>query len=269
MDFPRRQDRKSERPHQNRQKVKTKLADAASDHHLVLVLRSSSRLSTTEQNDQLTGSMYSVLERNRKQRKRRLSQKPQSPVKDKTGDTIERDQGTRWADHFKKTSFVVIHDGKLMELFNVQTGVRQGCSFSPTIFLMVVDWVMKQPTTGRKTCIQWTFMCSWGILTLQTVSAFFPKSNSAHKGNYNCVAKGARKTGLRINTRKTEAMRINNNQANALPLRDENIEEVNKFVYLGSVVSKDGDTDEDTRCQINNARYDFNTLISILRFTPL
>ena len=51
----------------------------------------------------------------------------------------------------------VIHDGKLTEPFTVQTGVRQGCLLSPTIFLMVVDWVMRQSTAGRRTGIQWTF----------------------------------------------------------------------------------------------------------------
>ena len=55
----------------------------------------------------------------------------------------------------------VIHNGKLMEPFSVQTGFRQGCLLSPTIFLMVVDWVIRQSTadkrTGKRTGIQWTF----------------------------------------------------------------------------------------------------------------
>nr|KAG5695243.1 hypothetical protein BaRGS_008071 [Batillaria attramentaria] len=51
----------------------------------------------------------------------------------------------------------VIHDGKLTEPFTVRTGVRQGCILSPTIFLMVVDWVMRQATDGKRTGIQWTF----------------------------------------------------------------------------------------------------------------
>ena len=35
----------------------------------------------------------------------------------------------------------VILEGKLTEPFYVQTGVRQGCLLSPTIFLIVIDWV--------------------------------------------------------------------------------------------------------------------------------
>ena len=50
----------------------------------------------------------------------------------------------------------VIHNGKLTEEFEVKTGVRQGCMLSPMIFLLVVDWVMRQATKTGKTGIQWT-----------------------------------------------------------------------------------------------------------------
>ena len=39
----------------------------------------------------------------------------------------------------------------------VQTGVRQGCLLSPLIFLIVIDSVMRQTTSGTRTGIQWTF----------------------------------------------------------------------------------------------------------------
>ena len=65
------------------------------------------------------------------------------------------------------------------------------------------------------------------------------------------VAEKAGKTGLQINMGNTEAMRINNKQADPLRLHRENINEVKKFVYLGSVVNKDGGTEEDIRCRIN------------------
>ena len=83
------------------------------------------------------------------------------------------------------------------------------------------------------------------------------------------AAEEARKTGLQINTGKTEAMCINNKQADPLRLHQENIKEVEQFVYLGSVVNKDGGTEEDIRCRINKARYAFNTLRKIWRSTAL
>jgi hypothetical protein len=55
---------------------------------------------------------------------------------------------------YKNATCQVTDDGKLTEPFTVQTGVRQGCILSTTIFLIVV---MRQSTTGRRTGIQWTF----------------------------------------------------------------------------------------------------------------
>ena len=60
--------------------------------------------------------------------------------------------------HYKDATCQVIHERKLTEPLNVQTGVHQGCLLSPTIFLMVVDWVIKQSTAGKRTGVQWTFM---------------------------------------------------------------------------------------------------------------
>ena len=78
------------------------------------------------------------------------------------------------------------------------------------------------------------------------------------------------KTGLQINIGKTEAMRVNSKQDDPPRLQQENMKEVNKFVYLGSVVSKDGGgggggggADEDIKCRINKARHAFNILIPI------
>ena len=64
-------------------------------------------------------------------------------------------------------------------------------------------------------------------------------------------------------------MRVNNRQQDPVQLQQENIKEVEKFVYLGSVVNKDGGTDEDIKCRINKARHAFNTLRPIWKTTAL
>ena len=63
--------------------------------------------------------------------------------------------------------------------------------------------------------------------------------------------------------------RVNNKQDDPLRLHQEDIKEVGKFVYLGSVVTNDGATDEDIKCRINKARHAFNTLRPIWRSTAL
>ena len=163
----------------------------------------------------------------------------------------------------------VIHEGKLTEPFSVKTGVRQGCLLSPTIFLMVVDWVMRQSTTGKKTGIQWTFTKQLEDLDFaDDISLLSHKQQDAQE-KLCCVAEEAAKTGLKINIGKTEVMRINNRQQDPVQLHQEDIKEVDKFVYLGSIVSKDGGTDEDIKSHINKARHAFTTLRPIWRSTAL
>ena len=49
----------------------------------------------------------------------------------------------------------VRHEGQLSEWFHVKTGVRQGCVISPTIFLVVIDWVMRKATGDRTRGLVW------------------------------------------------------------------------------------------------------------------
>ena len=74
---------------------------------------------------------------------------------------------------------------------------------------------------------------------------------------------------MQININKTEVMRVNNNRQEAIQLQGKEIKEADSFTYLGSVVSKDGGTDEDIRNRINKARHAFNTLRPIWRATSL
>jgi hypothetical protein len=68
---------------------------------------------------------------------------------------------------------------------------------------------------------------------------------------------------------RPEVMRVNSKQQDPVQLHQENIKEVEKFVYLGSVVSKDGGTDKDIKSRINKARHTFNILQLIWRLTAL
>lgn len=49
----------------------------------------------------------------------------------------------------------VHHEGSPTEKFQVLNGVRQGCLPSPFLFLLCVNWIIKQ-TTNNQTGIQWS-----------------------------------------------------------------------------------------------------------------
>ena len=57
---------------------------------------------------------------------------------------------------YEDSECAVLDEGEESEWFKVKTGVKQGDVMSGFIFLMVVDWIMRN-ATGNKTGIRWNF----------------------------------------------------------------------------------------------------------------
>ena len=126
----------------------------------------------------------------------------------------------------------VIHNGKQTETFSVQTGVRQGCLLSPTIFLMVVDWVMRQSTAGNGTGIQWTFTKQLEHLDFADDIGLLSHRPQDAQEKLCRVAAEAEKTGLQINIGKTKVTRVKNRQQDLVRLHQEDIKEVDSQVRI-------------------------------------
>ena len=154
----------------------------------------------------------------------------------------------------------VIHNGKLTQPFNVETGVRQGCLLSPMIFLMVVDWIMREATKDNNTGLQWTFTRYLEDLDFADDLCLLSQKQQHMQQKTDRLTEEAAKTGLQVNIDKTEVMRMNSKQLNPINLGGNNLKEVEKFTYLGSIVTTHGGSDEDIQARINKAR---NTFVSL------
>jgi hypothetical protein len=60
---------------------------------------------------------------------------------------------------YKDYTCQVIHNGKLSSAIETGTGVKQGCILSPTIFLIMLDSVMRKTTQHKQREIQWDLTC--------------------------------------------------------------------------------------------------------------
>ena len=58
---------------------------------------------------------------------------------------------------YEDSECAVLDEGEESEWFKVKTGVKQRDALSGFIFLMVVDWIMRNTTAGNKTGIRWNF----------------------------------------------------------------------------------------------------------------
>jgi hypothetical protein len=75
------------------------------------------------------------------------------------------------------------------------------------------------------------------------------------------LGKVAQAAGLHLSESKTKEMRIHNITDTRLQLGEEEIEEVEEFVYLGSIISKRGGSHEDITARIKKAKATFFTII--------
>ena len=73
----------------------------------------------------------------------------------------------------------------------------------------------------------------------------------------------AARTGLRINEKKTQILRINSKCENRILIDDQELKEVDKYNYLGAKVSKQGGGGDDIVNRICKARVSFMKLKQI------
>ena len=122
-----------------------------------------------------------------------------------------------------------IHEGQLTEAFDIATGVRQSHLLSHLLFLLVVDWIMKKATDGRRNGIQWTMLNQLDDLDFADDIALLSHSHQQMQENLTQVERRAAETGLSINTKKIKVLKSNTKTQADLTVNGQNLEEVDSF----------------------------------------
>jgi hypothetical protein len=79
------------------------------------------------------------------------------------------------------------------------------------------------------------------------------------------LRKEAKVAGLNINVNKTKEMRVNATIEEKLNIYEKEVERVDSYTHLGSIVTKDGGADKDVRSQIRKANGAFIQLYPVWR----
>ena len=164
---------------------------------------------------------------------------------------------------YQDMSCRIAHAGQLSECFEVETGVRQGCLLSPFFFLLVINWTMKITTTGRYNGIQWTLWTQLDDLEFAVDLALLSHNHSQMQDKTTRLETTSAGTGLKINRKKTELMKMNTTVKTPVTVVGEPIREGEPFVYLRNMVDQQGDTDRDATARIGKARAAFVMLKNI------
>ncbi|PVD38455.1 hypothetical protein C0Q70_01070 [Pomacea canaliculata] len=103
---------------------------------------------------------------------------------------------------YEDSTCQVIHNGKLTDLL----AVRQGCMLSPTIFLIVMDCIMRRTTSNSNTGVQWTFARQLEDLDFADDITLFSHKQQHAQRKLTRLSEEAAMTGLTVNMKKTEVM---------------------------------------------------------------
>jgi len=136
----------------------------------------------------------------------------------------------------------VLHEGQLSDLITTSSGVRQGCLLSPLLFLLVMDGVLCRALGGKKRGLTWRLQESLEDMEYADDVCFVSYKYEHMYRKLDDLWKESKKTGLEINSSKTEEIWVNTTVNQGLRLNGEDIKRSSDFSYLGSIIAENGGT---------------------------
>ena len=108
---------------------------------------------------------------------------------------------------YEPSTCQVIHGNTLTEPFTVLSGVRQGCLLSLFLFLLVMDWIMKETTKDQARGIQWTLSKHLEDIDFADDVALLSQRHNNMTQKLESIRETAAMIGLKVNTQKTKSLR--------------------------------------------------------------
>ena len=172
-------------------------------------------------------------------------------------------------DMYADNQCCVRHEGQHSDWFHVKTGVRQGCVISPTLFLVVIDWVMRKATSDRATGLVWGLTARLEDCDFADDIALLSHTQKDMQEKTLKVDQAASSVGLKIHPDKSKIMKRNTKSMESIKVRGKALDEVEHFKYLGSNISADGNLEKEISTRIGLAAQAFSGLKNIWKSTIL
>ena len=154
----------------------------------------------------------------------------------------------------------VICNAVLTDTFSMTTGVKQGCILSPFLFILGIDWDLKQVSSGGTRGIRWTLTSVLEDLDYADDIALLAHRHQDMQAKTNALATTAGNMGLKINIKKTRHLSMGGRTNESIMVNGEVVDEVDHFSYRGSKVSTSGDGEVKILVRISKASQAFALL---------
>ena len=151
--------------------------------------------------------------------------------------------------------------GTYSKWFQIRKGVRQGCVLSPYLFDIVAEMVMRETLEGFKGGIK---IGGRKISNLRYADdiVLLTESVTELQGLTERLDKVSRKFGLMINIDKTKVMGMDGVECH-IRVRGEQLEQVDAFVYLGSLITEDADCTKEIKVRLGKRKGAMESLKNI------
>ena len=134
---------------------------------------------------------------------------------------------------------------------------------------VLVTYTFMHKNKKDKNGLRWNFTSVLEGLDFADDIALISSKYEHIQSKWDRLVENAGRVGLKLNAAKCKMMRSNARRQDRVKIGEDEVEEVEEFVYLGATVRKDGGGTEDIRNRLNKARRAFYNLTKIWRLRSI